>query len=87
MQLTDLALRHAARIDGIDWGALAPADARRLRELGFDDGVAVSVQHRGGWRGRGPLACRVGRMTIAIQRAHAAAISVSTTGREPAPAA
>ncbi len=87
MQLTDLALRRAARIDGIDWAALPPGDARRLRELGFDDGVTVSVQHRGGWRGRGPLACRVGRMTIAIQRAHAAAIFVSTAGREPVSAA
>ena len=82
MRLNELSLRRHARIDAIDWGALSPADGRRLRELGFDDGVAVTVEHRGGWRGRGPIACKVGRMTVAIQRAHAAAISV-----EPAAAA
>ena len=82
MRLNDLSLHAPARIDAIDWAALSVADGRRLRELGFDDGVAVSVEHRGGWRGRGPIACKVGRMLIAIQRAHAAAISV-----EPATAA
>lgn len=76
MRLNELSPNAPARIDAIDWAALPAADARRLRELGFDDGVAVSVRHRGGWRGRGPIACRVGRMLIAIQRAHAAAISV-----------
>lgn len=76
MRLNDLPAHRAARIDGIDWSALSATDARRLRELGFDRGVAVSVEHRSGWRGRGPLACKVGRMLVAIQRVHALAISV-----------
>ncbi len=82
MRLNDLSLHAMARIDSIDWTALTPADGRRLRELGFGDGVAVSVERRGGWSGRGPLACKVGRMLVAIQRVHASAISV-----EPAAAA
>ena len=46
------------------------------RELGFDEGVAVEVLHRAGLRG-GPIACRIGRMTVAIRRAVAAAVHVA----------
>lgn len=78
MRLDQLPLRQPAHISAIDWSSLGDAEARRLRELGFDEGVAIEALHRGGWFGRDPIACRVGRMTIAIRRAQAAAISVST---------
>jgi ferrous iron transport protein A len=78
MRLDQLPLRLPAHISAIDWASLGEAEARRLRELGFDEGVAVEALHRGGWFGRDPIACRVGRMTVAIRRAQAAAISVST---------
>ena len=74
MRLDELPLKCAAHIDAIDWGALAPIEARRLRELGFDEGVSVQTLHRGGLFGRDPIACRIGRMTVAIRRSHAAAI-------------
>lgn len=77
MQLCDLPLRKAALIDSIDWSALSEAEGRRLRELGFDEGVAIETLHSGSVFGRDPLACRVGRMTVAIRRAQAGAIRVA----------
>jgi ferrous iron transport protein A len=74
-QLDELPLRIAGHIAAIDWERLRPKEARRLRELGFDEGVAIETLHRGPF-GLDPIACRVGRMTVAIRRAHAAAISV-----------
>jgi ferrous iron transport protein A len=47
-----------------------------LRELGFDEGVGVEVLHRASL-GKGPIACRIGRMTVALRRAVAGAILVS----------
>lgn len=76
MRLDQLPLREPAHIADIDWNALSDAEARRLREFGFGEGVAVEVWHRSGLLGRGPIACRVGRMTVAIRRSNAAAISV-----------
>ncbi|MGJ3628862.1 FeoA domain-containing protein [Sphingomonas sp. MMS24-JH45] len=35
-----------ATVAEIDWARLATPEARRLRELGFDQGVAVEVLHR-----------------------------------------
>jgi ferrous iron transport protein A len=74
--LADLPFHHEATISAIDWGSLSERDARRLRELGFDEGVAVEPLHGAGFVARDPLAVRIGRMTVAIRRAHAAAISV-----------
>ena len=65
-----------ARIGEIDWDSLDPACASRLRDFGFDEGVAVESLHAGPF-GRDPLAVRVGRMTVAIRRAHARAILVT----------
>ncbi len=76
MRLDQLPLRARAHIADIDWEALSAAEARRLQEFGFGEGVAVEVWHRSGLLGRGPIACRVGRMTVAIRRSNAAAISV-----------
>jgi len=47
-----------------------------LRELGFDEGVSVEMLHRATLWG-GPVACRIGRMTVALRRPVAAAIRVS----------
>ncbi|QLC25586.1 ferrous iron transport protein A [Parasphingopyxis algicola] len=75
VSLDDLPLRQSALIAAINWSALSPADAKRLRELGFDEGVTVKPLHRAPF-GRDPIACKVGRMTIAVRRAHASAIEV-----------
>ena len=73
--LDDLALGTRARIESIDWSSLAEGEANRLRHFGFDEGVNVEPLHLGPF-GRDPLAVRVGRMTVAIRRAHARAIRV-----------
>lgn len=75
VSLDELPLRRCGRISGINWAALRAGDAKRLRELGFEEGVAIEALHRAPL-GRDPIACRVGRMTIAIRRAHASAIRV-----------
>ena len=77
LRLDELPLHCLAHIRSIDWDALATGEARRLRELGFDEGVAIQALHHGSLFGRDPIAIRVGRMTVAIRRAHAAAISVT----------
>lgn len=76
MTLADLPFDQEATISTIDWPAMTERDARRLRELGFDEGVAVEPLHGAGLVARDPLAVRIGRMTVAIRRAHAAAITV-----------
>ena len=63
-------------VDRIDWDRLAPPEARRLRELGFDEGADVEVLHRSAI-GAGPVACRIGRMTVALRRVVAGAIHVA----------
>lgn len=75
MLLHHLPLRRRARIAQIDWSSLADHEIRRLRELGFDEGVTVELLHFGPMGGD-PIACRVGRMTIAMRRKHAAAVTV-----------
>lgn len=77
MRLDELPLRQAAHISTIDWAALEPAEGKRLRELGFDHGVTIETLHSGSIFGRDPIACRVGRMTVAIRRAQARAIEVA----------
>ena len=79
MRISELPLRKAAQIRAIDWSSLGEAEAKRLRELGFDEGVAVEALHSGSFFGRDPIACRVGRMTVAIRRAQAQAIRVALT--------
>jgi ferrous iron transport protein A len=76
MTLADLPFAQEATIRAIDWTALSARDGRRLRELGFDEGVAVEPLHGAGLVARDPLAVRIGRMTVAIRRAHAQAIEV-----------
>jgi ferrous iron transport protein A len=66
-----------AQIAHIDWAALDIREGQRLRELGFDEGASVEALHKGGMIARDPIAVRVGRMTVAIRRAHAAAMEVA----------
>lgn len=76
MRLDQLPFRTPATVSDIDWPALSEADAKRLRNLGFDSGVEVEALH-GAPFGKDPLAIRVGRMMVAMRRAQACAVSVS----------
>ena len=73
--LDQLSIGRRARIAAIDWEQLGQSDAVRLPQFGFDEGVSVEPLHNGPV-GRDPLAVRVGRMTVAIRRAHARAVQV-----------
>jgi len=76
LSLDQLKVGTRAHVDSIDWDALEHSEACRLRHFGFDEGVAVEPLHLGPF-GRDPLAIRVGRMTVAIRRAHARAVRVT----------
>lgn len=84
MRLTELPLRQPAFVDLIDWSVLSPSEGQRLREFGLCEGASVEALHHGGLWGEGPIACKVGRMTIAMRRNHAAAVTVRT-GPDAAP--
>ncbi|MEO6256678.1 MAG: FeoA family protein [Sphingomicrobium sp.] len=73
--LDQLAMGTKARIASIDWDTLESGEASRLKHFGFDEGVTVEPLHLGPF-GRDPVAVRVGRMTVAIRRAHARAVRV-----------
>ena len=75
LSLDQLPLGTKARVATIDWPALAAMEGARLQHFGFDEGVAVEPLHLGPF-GRDPIAIRVGRMTVAIRRAHARAVRV-----------
>lgn len=77
VSLESLPLRRRATVSAIAWDRLAAPEARRLREFGFEEGVAVELLHRATLF-RGPVACRIGRMTVALRRNVAAAITVMT---------
>nr|WP_254798527.1 FeoA family protein [Sphingobium sp. AS12] len=76
--MTELPLRQPAFVDLIDWSVLSPSEGQRLREFGLCEGASVEALHHGGLWGKGPIACKVGRMTIAMRRNHAAAVTVRT---------
>lgn len=63
----------------VDWDALSPPEGRRLRELGLDEGVEVELLHKARLGG-GPIACRIGRMTVALRRHVGHAIHVTPAG-------
>lgn len=75
MRLDQLPFRTPATVSAIDWAALSDGDGKRLRNLGFDEGVEVEALHAAPW-GKDPLAVRIGRMTVAMRRAQAGAVSV-----------
>jgi ferrous iron transport protein A len=78
MTLDLLPIGQPARIVAVDWSRLVDEEAQRLRALGLDEGAQVSVSHRGVFGGRDPIAVMVGRMTVAMRRAHARAMQVET---------
>ena len=75
ISLDRLPIGTKARVTFLDWDILEQAEACRLKHFGFDEGVIVEPLHMGPF-GRDPIAVRVGRMTVAIRRKHAGAISV-----------
>lgn len=75
MTLDKLPLGSGGEIVSVDWAILSDKDGRRLRELGVDEGVPVEKLHKGPF-GIDPIACRIGRMTVALRSAQAAAIGV-----------
>lgn len=74
--LDGLQLGVNARITSVDWSRLAPDEAKRLQALGLDGGALVSIAHRGVFAGHDPIALRIGRMTVALRRSHARAMTV-----------
>lgn len=76
MTLDLLPLGRRARIVAVDWSLLAEEEGQRLRALGIDAGASVSVAHRGIFLGSDPLAVEIGRMTVAVRRNHARAMTV-----------
>ncbi len=76
MTLDTIPSGSAARIMVIAWDDLAPDEGRRLRALGIDEGAEVTIAHRGVFAGKDPIALIIGRMTVAIRRAHARAMTV-----------
>lgn len=84
MNLDVLPIGQRARVIAVDWAVLAPDEAQRLQALGVDVGARVTVAHRGVFGGADPIALTVGRMTVALRRAHARAMAVEPvtgTGR------
>ena len=41
------------------------------------EGLTIEALHHGGLISHDPIACRIGRMTVAIRRIHASVIDVS----------
>jgi len=74
--LDQLPLGAAARILSVDWNALVPEEAQRLRALGIEEGADVRLAYRGVFGARDPIAIEIGRMTVALRRVHARAMQV-----------
>jgi ferrous iron transport protein A len=75
VNLDTLPIGQPARISAIDWTAIPESEGHRLRSLGIDSGVQVEALHKGILFWRDPIAVRVGRMTVALRRKVALAIS------------
>ena len=76
MVLDSLSSNTKVRIADVDWTRFPDAECRRLRALGIDVGEEVTIRQRGVFFGRDPIALEIGRVTVAIRRKHALAISV-----------
>lgn len=76
MTLDQLPIGTPARIASVDWSSLVVEEVQRLRALGLDEGARVALAYRGVFAGRDPLAVEIGRMTVAIRRVHAVAMTV-----------
>ena len=84
VSLDQLPYHRPALVTGIAWELLAESDAKRLRNLGFDEGVEIEALHAGLF-GRDPIAIRIGRMQVAIRRAQARVVTVEAFGMAEAP--
>lgn len=71
-----LPIGQRARVVAVDWSSLVAEEAQRLRALGLDEGARVAVSHRGVFGGADPIAIMIGRMSVAVRRVHARAMSV-----------
>ena len=76
LPLARVARNVPATVASVDWNALDPSEARRLREFGLDEGVEVELVKPNGWLG-GPAAVRIGRMTVALRKHVTEAIQVA----------
>jgi ferrous iron transport protein A len=76
MTLDQLKIGQPARIVAVDWSLLAVEEAQRLRSLGIEADAEVTVAHRGVFGTRDPIALEIGRMTVALRRSHARAMTV-----------
>ncbi|MGE0178212.1 MAG: ferrous iron transport protein A [Sphingomonas sp.] len=74
LTLDQLDAATRATVADVDWSLLSESDARRLRNLGVDEGIAVETLHRAPFGD--PMAVRIGRMRVALRRAAARAIRV-----------
>lgn len=79
VRLDELPYDTPATVSEIHWDSLSDSDAKKLRNLGFDEGVAIEALH-GAPFGRDPIAVRIGRMQIALRRTQARAIAVTPGG-------
>jgi ferrous iron transport protein A len=75
VQLDQLPLNKSATVRAVDWSAMPESEGHRLRSLGLEEGVHIEALHRGILLWKDPIAVRVGRMTIALRRKVAAAIT------------
>ena len=76
MTLDLLPIGKSARIVAVDWSQLVDEEAQRLRALGIEEGAQGAVSYRGIFGARDPPAVTVGRMPVALRRAHAHAMQV-----------
>lgn len=83
MTLDQIPLSVSFRIESVDWDALVPEEGQRLRALGIDAGARVKLAYRGVFLTRDPLAIEIGRMTVALRRVHAQAMTVSPVTVSP----
>jgi ferrous iron transport protein A len=75
-QIERLARGEIATIAAIDRAGIDPDTARRLHELGFDEGVDIELLHKAPFGGD-PMAVRVGNMVVALRRSMAALIEIA----------
>ncbi len=79
VQLDQLPLNITATVRAINWSAMPESEGHRLRSLGLEEGVGIEALHKGILLWKDPIAVRVGRMTIALRRKVAAAITCEVT--------
>lgn len=78
MRIEDLKTGQTASVVKIGETGTHAAEALRLREMGFDEGVEIEVLHRG-LIGGCPIALRVGNNVIALRKAATRLLEVSIT--------